>query len=104
MKIELNIEYFEENNTIVALCPELQVSSFGDTLEKAEKSIKEALELFFEGCNSKGTINDVLERMDIYPTNRILSDSDKKPKPHLYSGLFDCFILSYDKYTRIFIQ
>lgn len=61
MKIELNIDYFEENNIIVALCPELQVSSFGDTLEEAEKSIKEALELFFEGCDSMGSTNDVLE-------------------------------------------
>jgi len=61
MKIELNIEYFEENNTIVALCPELQVSSFGDSLEEAEKSIKEALELFVEGCDSMGSTNDVLE-------------------------------------------
>ena len=40
MKIELNINYFEEDNTIVALCPELQVSSFGDSLEEAEKSIR----------------------------------------------------------------
>ena len=61
MKIELNIDYFEEDNAIVALCPELQVSSFGDTLEEAEKSIKEALDIFFEGCDSLGTINDVLE-------------------------------------------
>ncbi len=52
MKIELNIEYFEENNTIVALCPELQVSSFGDTLEEAEKSIRTILlRLQFYGLN-----------------------------------------------------
>jgi predicted RNase H-like HicB family nuclease len=43
------------------VCPELQVSSFGDTLEEAEKSLKEALDLFFEGCESMGTINEVLE-------------------------------------------
>nr|NIQ06259.1 type II toxin-antitoxin system HicB family antitoxin [Candidatus Korarchaeota archaeon]NIR47686.1 type II toxin-antitoxin system HicB family antitoxin [candidate division KSB1 bacterium]NIS23268.1 type II toxin-antitoxin system HicB family antitoxin [candidate division KSB1 bacterium]NIU23798.1 type II toxin-antitoxin system HicB family antitoxin [candidate division KSB1 bacterium]NIU92227.1 type II toxin-antitoxin system HicB family antitoxin [candidate division KSB1 bacterium] len=61
MKIEVNIEYFEEDDVIVALCPELQVSSFGDTLEEAEKSIQEALELFFEGCESLGTIHEVLE-------------------------------------------
>jgi predicted RNase H-like HicB family nuclease len=61
MKIELHIDYFEEDGTIVALCSELQVSSFGDTLDDAEKSIKEALELFFEGCGSLGTIDEVLE-------------------------------------------
>jgi predicted RNase H-like HicB family nuclease len=61
MKIELRIDYFEEDGTIVALCPELQVSSFGDTLDDAEKSIKEALDLFFEGCETLGTTNEVLE-------------------------------------------
>jgi predicted RNase H-like HicB family nuclease len=61
MKIELSIEYFEENGTIVALCPELQVSSFGSTLEEAERSIMEALDLFFEGCETLGTLEEVLE-------------------------------------------
>lgn len=61
MKIELHIDYFEEDGIIVALCPELQVSSFGDTLDEAEKSIKEALDLFFEGCEALGTTNEVLE-------------------------------------------
>jgi predicted RNase H-like HicB family nuclease len=61
MEIELHIDYFEEDGTIVALCPELQVSSFGDTLDEAEKSIKEALDLFFEGCETLGTTNEVLE-------------------------------------------
>jgi len=61
MKINLRIEYFEENGTIVALCPELQVSSFGDTLAEAEQSIKEALELFIEGCKAMDTLNDILD-------------------------------------------
>jgi predicted RNase H-like HicB family nuclease len=61
MNVELHIEYFEEDGTIVALCPELQVSSFGETLDEAEKSVKEALDLFFEGCETLGTLNEVLE-------------------------------------------
>ncbi len=62
MKIEPHIDYFEEDGLIVALCPELQVSSFGDTLDEAEKSIQEALELFFEGCEGLGTLHEVLEQ------------------------------------------
>jgi len=61
MKIYVHIDYFEEDGVIVALCPELQVSSFGDTLVEAEKSIREALELFFEGCETMGTLDEVLE-------------------------------------------
>ncbi|HEX9653263.1 MAG TPA: type II toxin-antitoxin system HicB family antitoxin [bacterium] len=61
MKIELRVDYFEEDDVIVALCPDLQVSSYGNSLEEAENSIKEALELFFEGCESLGTLQEVLE-------------------------------------------
>jgi predicted RNase H-like HicB family nuclease len=61
MKIELRVDYFQEGDVIVALCPDLQVSSYGDSLEEAESSIKEALELFFEGCEALDTLKEVLE-------------------------------------------
>ena len=61
MIIQVHIDYFEEDGVIVALWPELQVSSFGDTLAEAEQSIREALELFFEGCDAMGTLDEVLE-------------------------------------------
>lgn len=61
MKIYVRIDYFEEDGVIVALCPELQVSSFGNTLVEAEQSIQEALELFFEGCETMGSLDEVLE-------------------------------------------
>jgi len=61
MKIELRVDYFQEDDVIVALCPDLQVSSYGDSLEEAESSIKEALELFFDGCETLGTLKEVLE-------------------------------------------
>ncbi len=37
-----------EGNQYVALCPELDIASQGDTVEKASLNLKEALELFFE--------------------------------------------------------
>ncbi len=37
-----------EENQYVALCPELDVASQGDTVEEARKNLQEALELFFE--------------------------------------------------------
>lgn len=39
-----------------ALCPELDVASQGDTIEKAKTNLKEAVELFFE-CASKDEID-----------------------------------------------
>ena len=37
-----------EGSGFVALCPELDVASQGDTIDEARKNLQEALELFFE--------------------------------------------------------
>jgi len=37
-----------ENSGYVALCPELDIASQGDTVAAARGNLKEALELFFE--------------------------------------------------------
>ncbi len=37
-----------EGSGYVALCPELDIASQGDTIQSARDNLKEALELFFE--------------------------------------------------------
>jgi predicted RNase H-like HicB family nuclease len=37
-----------EGNGYIALCPELDVASQGDTIESARNNLQEAVELFFE--------------------------------------------------------
>jgi len=41
----------KEGNGYVALCPELDVASQGDTIEKSRKNLREAVELFFENAS-----------------------------------------------------
>ncbi len=43
-----------EGNGYVALCPELDVASQGDTVEEARSNLEEALELFLEVCRLRG--------------------------------------------------
>lgn len=38
----------KEGNAYVALCPELDVASQGDTVEEARKNLTEAVELFLQ--------------------------------------------------------
>ncbi len=38
----------KENDGYVALCPELDIASQGDSISEARDNLKEALELFFE--------------------------------------------------------
>ncbi len=42
-----------EGNGYVALCPEVDVASQGDSIEEARSNLKEALELFFETATPK---------------------------------------------------
>ena len=60
-KISLRIEIFKEDDVYVALSPELNVSSYGDTIEDARKSVKEAVEAFIDECERMGTLEEVLE-------------------------------------------
>ena len=43
----------KEGNQYVALCPELDIASQGDTLEEAKANLKEAVELFMECADSE---------------------------------------------------
>ena len=40
-----------EGDGYVALCPELDIASQGNTIEQARDNLKEALELFFEAAS-----------------------------------------------------
>ena len=42
-----------EDDGYVALCPELDVASQGDTVEEARNNLREALKLFFETASPR---------------------------------------------------
>ena len=42
-----------EDNGYVALCPDVDVASQGDTVDEARSNLKEALELFFETASTE---------------------------------------------------
>ena len=42
-----------EGDGYVALCPEIDVASQGDTIDEARKNLQEALELFFETASKE---------------------------------------------------
>jgi len=61
MNISVRLEIFKEGDVYVALSPELDLSSFGNTIEGAKASLNEAFEAFIEECLEMGTLEDVLE-------------------------------------------
>ncbi len=55
-----------QNSGFVALCPEIDVASQGDTIESARENLREALELFFD-CASPDEIHERLGE-DVFVT------------------------------------
>jgi predicted RNase H-like HicB family nuclease len=55
-----------EGDGYVALCPELDIASQGDTIEAARANLREALELFLETASSE----EIRERLreEVYVT------------------------------------
>jgi predicted RNase H-like HicB family nuclease len=60
-RVVYRAEFFKEDDLYVALAPQLNVSSFGDTLEEAKRAIQEAVEAFVEECERMGTLDEVME-------------------------------------------
>ena len=44
----------------LASCPSLNIATQGETFERAEENLKEALTLFIESCLQRGTLEEVL--------------------------------------------
>jgi len=61
IRVPYTSQLFEENDRFVALCPELNVSSFGDTPADALSALQEVVALFLEECQRLGTLEVVLE-------------------------------------------
>lgn len=66
MRRKLTAIIEREGDGYVALCPELDIASQGETIQGARENLREALELFFESASTK-EIQDRL-REEVYVT------------------------------------
>ncbi|MFH0959618.1 MAG: type II toxin-antitoxin system HicB family antitoxin [Pseudomonadota bacterium] len=69
MNISVRIEIFKEEDVYVALSPELNISSFGDTIGDARESFREALSAFIQTCLEMETLQEVLEEAGFVEKN-----------------------------------
>ena len=60
---------WQEDNVYVSYCPQLDVSSCGDTVDEARRMLKEAVSLFLEEAEKKGTLQDILEESGYHLKN-----------------------------------
>ena len=69
--LNIKVEVFREDDLYVALCPSLNVSSYGESVEEAKKSLIEAVEAFVEECMDMDTLEDVLEESGFIKINEV---------------------------------
>lgn len=60
-------ELSREGHWWVAHCPPLDVASQGRTPEEAKTNLREAIQLFIESCNARGTLFDALRELGFAP-------------------------------------
>ncbi len=58
-RLVLTSVIWREGDVYVSKCPELEVSSCGDTPEEALKNLKEAVELYLKNARELGMLEDL---------------------------------------------
>jgi predicted RNase H-like HicB family nuclease len=73
--IDFDAIVFKEDETYIAYCPELDISSCGDSVEKAKEMLKTAVRLFIEEAEKMGTLEDIMDE------SRYIRDSKGRWQP-----------------------
>ena len=60
IQIDFDIIVYRENETFIAYCPELDVSSCGNTINHAKEMLRTAVRLFLEEVEKRGTLDEIL--------------------------------------------
>ena len=59
--LSFTVHVFKEGEVFIAYVPELDLSSCGDTAPEARSNIQEAVSLFLETSEARGTLTEILE-------------------------------------------
>ena len=59
--IEFDGIIFKEGGTYISYCPELDISSCGNTIDEARNNLKIAVSLFLEEAENMGTLDQILQ-------------------------------------------
>lgn len=61
MKFRLTEEIWKEGNMYVSYCPELDITSCGETVEQAKQNLIETILIYVEETKKMGTFDQFLE-------------------------------------------
>lgn len=73
IKFGLPISILKEGDIFIAYTPALDLSTYGDTFEDAQRNFVEAVNIFFEELMEMGTMNEVLEGLGWQKQNNMFT-------------------------------
>ena len=80
-KIVYQIEESKVGNVHEAVCPELDMTGFGDTPEEAKDALRREVSVYLEDCEKLGILDDVLIEAGFYDNDEVWMSSLVVP-PH----------------------
>ena len=96
LQLTLRANFYVEDDQWIGFCPDLNVSTQGDTREEAEVNLREAVGLFIETCADLGSLEKVLREAGLIPVQQattfqyslplILEESFKKARAPTVPG------------------
>jgi len=77
-------QLIQEGETIVAYCPELDISSCGDTIAQARANLQAVLRLFLEEAAKMGTLRQILTEAGYDTDAQVLSENGRHKQRPLF--------------------
>ncbi|MDR1490604.1 MAG: type II toxin-antitoxin system HicB family antitoxin [Desulfovibrio sp.] len=62
MPLEVHFKPSDNKKYWIASCPDLDLATQGETFERAEQNLREAIMLFIESCLQRGTLDEILRQ------------------------------------------
>ncbi len=80
INVNVQVVLFQEDGIWISYCPALELSSYGDNQEDAKKAFEEAMKIFLQETDRKGTLERCLLKLGW--------QLQQKPKPMYNQPIF----------------
>ena len=78
-KVVYQIEESKYGDAWQAVCPELVITAFGDTLEEARKALRKQVAEYLQDCHNLGALDEVLIEAGFYFEEDTWMSNEVKP-------------------------
>jgi predicted RNase H-like HicB family nuclease len=76
--IELDVQFIKDGSFIVAYNPQLNISSFGETIDEANEAFNEMVKFWLEEAVEMGNFEEIMKESGFEPVKVMVDESKKK--------------------------